>query len=558
MDVIYVAYNSEKWIDDCFQSLINIEKPKQNLKIWIVDNHSEDLTVSKLELWKEKFQGVVEEFHILEMDSNLGFGAANNYAANLGKEEYICFINIDTQVFQDTFTRLEREIEDSNPTVGIWEMRQLPYEHPKLYNPINGDVSWCSGAAMTVRREVFEKVRGFDSHMFMYGEDVDLSWRIREKGYYLKYCPGVVINHFSYQYANEIKKTQFIYGIKNNLFLRYRFGSVIDILKGHVLFAMVLFGTVPKEEFRKAIFINYLKHFGEIPYWLKTRSSYRGKFQGWEFEYKRDETAIRLKRTESGPLVSVVVRTCGRPNVLREALLCLKRQTYENIEIIVVEDGSPISESMVKQDFAELNLHYYCTKEKKGRSHAGNYALEKTTGKFINFLDDDDLFFDDHIETLISELIEKRAKVAYSFGIESTIRVIGQEPYEYEVKRLRKRYADSFDKLRLCYENYMPIQCVMFSRTLYEELGGFDETLEYLEDWDLWLRYATQTDFVCVPKTTSIYRVPADKAVSRARQKNLDMALENVRAKEKNYYLNNISANDIARLWSRGRILKRG
>jgi hypothetical protein len=56
--------------------------------------------------------------------------------------------------------------------------------------------------------------------------------------------------------------------------------------------------------------------------------------------------------------------------------------------------------------------------------------------------------------------------------------------------------------------NLFPIQSVLFERRLYEERGGFDITLEYLEDWNLWLRYGHKNTFKFVAKTTSIYRVP--------------------------------------------------
>ena len=51
----------------------------------------------------------------------------------------------------------------------------------------------------------------------------------------------------------------------------------------------------------------------------------------------------------------------------------------------------------------------------------------------------------------------------------------------------------------------------MFSRKLYEELGGFDETMDMLEDWELWVRYSAKTDFLFIDKVTSLYHVPKKK-----------------------------------------------
>ena len=58
--------------------------------------------------------------------------------------------------------------------------------------------------------------------------------------------------------------------------------------------------------------------------------------------------------------------------------------------------------------------------------------------------------------------------------------------------------------------NYLPIQAVVFRRELFERLGGFSETLEMLEDWDLWIRYLVPESIVQVPQVTSLHRVPAD------------------------------------------------
>jgi hypothetical protein len=67
--------------------------------------------------------------------------------------------------------------------VAAWEMRQIPYEHPKAYDPVTLDVPWVSGAATLFRRAAFDAVGGFDDAIFMYGEDVDLSWRLRARGW---------------------------------------------------------------------------------------------------------------------------------------------------------------------------------------------------------------------------------------------------------------------------------------------------------------------------------------------------------------------------------------
>lgn len=74
----------------------------------------------------------------------------------------------------------------------------------------------------------------------------------------------------------------------------------------------------------------------------------------------------------------------------------------------------------------------------------------------------------------------------------------------------------------------------MFNRKLYEVMGGFDEELDLLEDWDLWVRYSLKSNFLFVPKCTSLYRVPANNEERQKRHLKLYSALEAVREKHNN------------------------
>ena len=257
----------------------------------------------------------------------------------------------------------------------------------------------------------------------------------------------------------------------------------------------------------------------------------------WDYEVVRDGAFVAIEDSMTDKKVSVIVRTCQRPSVLRETLCSLRNQTYKNIEVVVVEDGEPSARDMLNKEFSDMNIIYAYTGERKGRSYAGNMALDLATGDYFNFLDDDDLFFSDHIESLMCAIRQTECKAAYAYSFETPIDVHDIEPYKYCVKRYAKRYTQEFDKILLCHHNYIPIQCIMFSRELYDRYGGFDTTLDYLEDWDLWVRYMQGTDYICVPKTTSIYRIPARKNVQDERQKKLDDALEIVRKKHQNYYI---------------------
>lgn len=536
MDIVLVTYNSSKWIKKCLDALSKSEKVLDKLNIYIVDNNSSDLTRQILDNYDRK--ECFAAFEVNKQNCNHGFGKANNIGACMGNDDIICFINVDTEVEPNTLSLLMDETKHSSKNVAAWEMRQVPYEHPKLYNPVTRETSWISGAAFAIRRKVFKQVKGFDEKIFMYAEDVDLSWRIRDLGYQLKYCPEVVIYHYSYQVENEIKPTQYIETIKNNLLLRYRFGNLKTILNGHRLFwQIIFFHRPPFKGAKKALIKKYFEHWKQARYFFSTpvKNKNIAQFLKWDYEIVREGNFLETHFPEKNILVSVIVRTCQRPSVLRETLISLRNQTYKNFELIVVEDGPETAKIMVEEEFKDLNIRYYCTNERAGRSIAGNIGLEKAKGDYINFLDDDDLFFSDHLETLVSTMEHTKNLAAYSFGFETPIIVEKVDPYIYTVKGYVSRYKDTFDKVKLSHHNYIPIQCIMFSKKLYDSLGGFDTSLDYLEDWDLWVRYMQMTDFTCVPKTTSIYRVPYEEKKQADRQKKLDLALHQVRKKHEDY-----------------------
>lgn len=542
MDLVYVSYNSSKWIDNCFDSIMKSDYNLKDITVYVVDNASTDDTVQKLEAAKARHEEKLEGFHIVKSAENLGFGKANNFGFSKGTSEIVCFFNIDTELCENTLSELAKDIVASDEKTGLWELRQFPYEHPKLYDPLTHETSWSSGAAFAMRRELYQKLNGFDDAIFMYAEDVDLSWRLRSFGYTLKYCPKAVIWHYSYQKAGEVKPNQYLNSVINNLLLRYRFGKLKKIVKGNL---MVIKQLLKPEVFpgsRKMLLKKYLEHFGKILHFMNPTKRGKNKdfdatFLGFDYAGIREGAFYVNHFPESNPLVSIIVRTCGRPDVLRETMQSLRLQTYANIEIVVVEDGPEVSGKMLEEEFSDLNVLYKASGEKVGRSKAGNMAMEMAHGKYLNFLDDDDLFYADHVEVLVSSIENRQEKAAYAFAFETPVEVHSKSPYRYEVYDYRGVHKQEFNRILLCHHNYIPIQCIMFEKSLFEEYGGLDETLDALEDWDLWVRYAMHTDFYCVKKTTSVYRVPHNKSVNETRQKDLDDALQVVRKKHEGYHM---------------------
>jgi GT2 family glycosyltransferase len=111
-------------------------------------------------------------------NDNVGFAAGANELAARGGEDLICFVNPDGDLTTDCLDVLERAFHDESvvaaePDLGAaWNRERLP----------DGSPMYVSGACMVVRRDAFEAVGGFDERLFMYGEDVDLSWKLGRLG----------------------------------------------------------------------------------------------------------------------------------------------------------------------------------------------------------------------------------------------------------------------------------------------------------------------------------------------------------------------------------------
>ncbi len=108
--------------------------------------------------------------------------------------DFIVLANPDVVVDALAIWRMVAVFNDES--VGMVEAKQLPVEHPKDYDQHTGYTSWASGAFSMIRRELFEAVGGYDAQsFFMYCDDVDLSWRVRESGRSIVFHPSAVVFH---------------------------------------------------------------------------------------------------------------------------------------------------------------------------------------------------------------------------------------------------------------------------------------------------------------------------------------------------------------------------
>jgi O-antigen biosynthesis protein len=208
------------------------------------------------------------------------------------------------------------------------------------------------------------------------------------------------------------------------------------------------------------------------------------------------------------PAVSVVVRTKDRPELLREALESLAAQTYRDFEVVVVNDSdAPLGKEVI--DLDGLRIRVVWPGPPHGRARAANAGVNAAEGTWVAYLDDDDLFLPDHLETLVGTLEgQDRVQAAYTAtlivhqvrGEDGTYRETGREPvFEYP-----------FDPERLIFSNTIPLLCLMHRRSLFLEAGRFDEAFDLYEDWDFLIRLSRLTRIERIEKVTTLYRTRDD------------------------------------------------
>lgn len=542
LDISVVTYNSEKLLTAFVESLAAQSYPLEKINLRFVDNDSKDNTLQALYRLSDEFKGRFGAFEILERPNN-GFGAGHNAGIDAGIAPFVLVVNPDIEFEADSLTNLVFTALQDDESVACWEARQKPYEHPKLYDPVTLEVNWCSHACVLLRRSAMQKIDGYDERIFLYGEDVEVSYRLREAGYTLRYVPSATVWHYTYESAGQVKPAQYVGSIIGNIYLRTRYGTLKDLLFVAPLMVAILMQSPFKGSRRKLLkdFVSrYLRYLPQLLCERKSLESCAFPFRLLDYEQQREgafwEAKQRAVAVEELPLVSIVTRTvAGRDQLLKQAGLTVLNQTYPNIEWVVVEDGGeaqrPIVESLMDgRDGVKVT---YEGLEKVGRSAAGNRGMEIASGQWLMFLDDDDCLYADHVETLMDELLgDDEAAAAYSLAweVESIVKDGGRDIREasyHQVASLRQPF--DYQKLRQC--NYIPIQAIIFKANLYKDRGGFDTDLDYLEDWHIWQRYAHNNRFVYVPKTTSMYRTPMDSGERARRQQLLDDAYLDVKAR---------------------------
>jgi len=234
-----------------------------------------------------------------------------------------------------------------------------------------------------------------------------------------------------------------------------------------------------------------------------TQSQHKSYFQNYSYE-KDDRKINAYISHNNSPLVSIIIPTVNRQEQLIDAVLSIEKQTYKNVEIVLVNDGgidlSFLSEKLPKT--LNKKIIFVNLQKNFGRSYARNKGIKASSGELLGYLDDDDILYSDHVERLVQSMKKIKANVAYTDANRAFKKSKNGKLITYKIDR---PFSEEFNRNRFLLENYIPINCLMHSRKCIENVGGFDSNLMRTEDWDLWLRMSQEYDFIHIPKVTCEY-----------------------------------------------------
>lgn len=286
LSIIILSYNTKELTFRCIKSVIEQcqkELAEGRIEIIVVDNNSADDSTSVISNLKAQN----ENLKLIQSKENLGFGKGANLGAGNAKGKYVLFLNSDTEAQDNGFLQMINFL-DKNPDIAIlggklYNADGSPQPSTgKFYSLTNliimllglerlgflrsspnktQKVDWVSGACMMVRRDIFDKLEGFDENFFMYMEDMEICFRAKKLGFSTYFYPSLKLKHKSLGSSNRtfaiinIYKGVLHFYSKHKSHPEYLLVKTLLLAKAYflILAGFLTFNSELKERYKKAI-----------------------------------------------------------------------------------------------------------------------------------------------------------------------------------------------------------------------------------------------------------------------------------------------------------------
>lgn len=465
VSVVICCYNSAKRLPETLRHLLEQDVPEEiSWEVIVVDNASTDNTSEiARSLWPNHAPAPLRV--VKELEPGLCYARMKGIAE--AKYEIVSFLDDDNWAVPN-WVKLVSETMRDHPEVGACGGRteaETEIEPPTWFNTYSSgyvigkqfdrsrDITWSRGwlwgAGLTIRKKAWDDLtlNGFKpilsgrfGNIITSGEDVEICYALRLVGWHIWYSDELVLKHYISKQrltTTYLSKLQFGFGTQTigfdpyNFYAKYKSSEVKTFLGKiwlrqlirEIYFSLFMDGSFWKKligsgekSFNHSMI--WLRHWGRITALLKNRKRYDHQIQLFD-----KNNWIRIERQtvnylysnpgfgdagnpnlSSNPLVTVLICNYNYGRYLSEAIESALNQTWKNLEVIVVDDGSTDNSREILEKYK--NRIKIILKENGGQASAFNVGISEAQGEIICFLDSDDFWKADKVETVVKKYSE--------------------------------------------------------------------------------------------------------------------------------------------------------
>lgn len=526
LSIIMPVYNAEKYLKKSLDSFV--KHLTDNDELIIVNDCSIDESLNLIENYKKNNKS--KNIILINNDKNIGAGLSRNKALEIAKGEYIGFIDADDYVDKLYFQNMLKLAEKENSDIVVSDIA-LVENNKEIKNNIyvNNIYSTKDSDDINISKEVLLgnwacvstcsklfKRNLIKNNRFSKKKSDDILFTINAiiKANKISYCK----DNYYYYYQSPDSLT------RNINYEKYKDGlecliDAIDLLyEENITYAQVYaansyiphicysLDVIPLNKIKD--FLNFVKaHLNnektsillENNNFIKNNRLYNSKIYrsyindiinnnyneifnkiaAYESVSDKYNKWQNIDNEDFNPLVSIVIPVYNGENYLKEAIESALAQTYKNIEIIVVNDGSTDNTDAIAKEYG--NKIRYFKKKNGGVASALNLAIEKMQGEYFSWLSHDDLYFPQKIENQINFLSKQNNKKVVLFSNYLLINENGRKISEVIINH-KTTLIPEYTLLRGCVNGIT----MLIPKGAFIECGNFNDNLRCTQDYDLW------------------------------------------------------------------------
>lgn len=456
ISVIVTSYNYGKFISQTLDSLVN--QTYKNFEVIVVDDGSSDDSLRIIEEYVKQYDFIHLYTH--DGNSNKGLPETTKLGVLKSKGEYIAFCESDDMLDENNLLEKARLIDKYNKTPTI----------------VINDIQVFGDQPRANRLEELSEYR---------------------KSLFNDECNVIPIDAF---YHTNLICTFSSCIVKRDALLKCNYNTPYQAeLDWWLWYQIMLFDN-------RIFFIDKkLTRWRAHQSFISTSHSEQKQLDFIEalstLHASTQKSIATLNLADNSPEFSIVMPTYNRRQCIKTAIDSVLNQTYDKFELLIVDDGSTDgTEEYVKQTYQQQldaqKIRYFKT-TKAGVSHARNIGLKNSRNEWICYLDTDDYYDKSYLSYVSSAIMNNPGYLTFILQTELT-------------KNLKQ-----FDYDQLIWLNYIQMESFIHHRKIFEDLGGFDQQMKRLVDWDMEIRYTAKYPAYYITSAYKLFTVCTTNSSNR-------------------------------------------